>query len=286
VLRHQLLDQLLRRLLHMHARMGLHELGELRSERGVGRHGHAPGRVAQEEAPGPVHRVRLGQLPEVGGRAAVPDVEEREVRLAVLAHLERQLRGRRLPAVAQLARAQAREIVEPQALELLHELRALLGEGQEHPALAGLGRALELGGRLALKGPHEEVASSVAGHYGADRPPAIRVAQPRQHLRARDEVREATQQRLDVLGHARVRGHSPVLAAPVEPAARQLLDGLVQLLVKGEIEDDLGLTRIVFEEPNPARGRDRLVGRRVSGQTVELSYARSFLTGGTRTGAV
>ena len=122
VLRHQLLDQLLRRLLHEHARMGLDELRELRRECRVGRHRHSPGGVAQEEAARPVHRVRLGQLPEVGRRGAVPDVEEREMRLAVLAHLERQLRRRRLPAVPQLACAHARQVVEPQAVELLHEL--------------------------------------------------------------------------------------------------------------------------------------------------------------------
>ena len=43
---------------------------------GVGRHGDAPGGVAQEEAARPVHRVRLGQLAEGRRRRAVPDVED------------------------------------------------------------------------------------------------------------------------------------------------------------------------------------------------------------------
>ncbi len=87
------------------------------------------------------------------------------------------------------------------------------------------------------------------------------------------------QQRLDRLGHARVRGHAPVLAAPVEPAPRQLLDGLVQVLVEGEIEDDLRLARVVRKEPHLARRGDRLVLKGVSGQTVELSCVRTLRTG-------
>ena len=231
--------------------MGLDELGELGRERRVGRHRDSPGGIAQEEAAGAVHRVRLGELPEVGRRGAVPDVEEGEVRLAVLAHLERQLRRGRHPAVAQLARAHPRQVVEPQPVELLHELGALLVEGQQQAALPRLRGGLELRRRVALKRPDEEVPASIASHDRADRAPAIRVAQPGEDLGARYEVGEATEERLDLLRDTGVRGHSPVLPAPVEPAPGQLLDGLVQLLVKGEIEDNLGLTGIVLEEPHP-----------------------------------
>jgi hypothetical protein len=70
-----------------------------------------------------------------------------------------------------------------------------------------------------------------------------------------------------------------MLAAPVEPAPRQLLDGLVQVLVEGEIEDDLRLARVVVKEPYLPRRGDRLVLKGVSGQTVELSCVRSVRTG-------
>ena len=50
----ELLEQLAGRLLDVDLGVGLDELGELRRERGVGRHGDAPRGVAQEEAPRPV----------------------------------------------------------------------------------------------------------------------------------------------------------------------------------------------------------------------------------------
>ena len=56
------------------------------------------------------------------------------------------------------------------------------------------------------------------------------------------------------LRHAWVGGHAPVLAPPVEPAPREPPDRLVQLLVEREVEDDLGVSRVVREEPDAARG--------------------------------
>ena len=279
VLRHELLEQLARRLLHVQLRIRLEVLGELRRERGVGGHRHAPRGVAQEEAARPVHRVRLGELAEGGGRGAVPGVEDREVRLAVLAELERHLGGRRRLSGAQRARARDCQVVEPEALELLEQRRVLLAEREQHAPVARVDSRGELGGLVALKRADEEMAATVARHDRADGPPAVRVAQPGQHVRARHEVGEAREQRLDRLRHARVRGHAPVLAAPVEPAPRQLLDRLVQVLVEGKVEDQLGLARVVSEQPDLARGGRRLVLNRVDGQTDELSGDRGVPTG-------
>ena len=278
MLGHQLLEQLRRGLLDEQRGVSREELGELRRERRVGRHRHAPGGVAQEEAARAVHRVRLGKLAEGGGRPAVPDVEDGEVRLAVLAELDRELRGRRRLAVPERAGACRGEVVEPEALELLDQRGAVLAERQQHAAVRGVDAGLELLGRLALERAHEEVPLPLAGDDRADRAPAVRVAHPGEHVGARHEVGELRQQLLDQLRHARVRGHAPVLAAPVEPASRELLDGLVQVLVEGEVEDQLRLTRVVREEPDLTRCWDRLVMKRVNGQTVELSWDRGVRT--------
>jgi hypothetical protein len=207
-------------------------------------------------------------------------VEEGEVRLAVLSDLNRHLGGRRRLAQAQRARAGEGQVVEPQAVELLEERRVLLAEREQHAAIARIGARLELLGGVALKRPDEEVAATVARHDGAHGAPAVGVAQPGEHLRARHEVRELSEQRLDGLRHARVRGHAPVLAAPVEPAPRKLLDGLVQVLVEREVEDELGLARVVREQPHAARRGRRLVVERVDGQTNELSGDRGVPTEG------
>ena len=147
-----------------------------------------------------------------------------------------------------------REVVEPQALELLHQIRGSDAEREQRrgPRPRSV-RPLQLGRRLALERADEEAPAPSRATTDAEGAPAVRVAQPGQHLRARHEVREVRQQGLHRLRHARVRGHAPVLAAPVEPAPRQLLDGLVQLLVKREVEDELRLSRVVREEPDLAR---------------------------------
>src|SRR6185295_12086399 len=92
--------------------------------------------------------------------------------------------------------------------------------------------------------------------------------------------RELREQLLDRLGDPRTSGHAPVLASPVEPAAGQLLDGLVQVLVEPKVEDELGLARIVREQPDLPGDGLRLVRCRIDGQTDELSA-----DGGVRTGA-
>ena len=72
-----------------------------------------------------------------------------------------------------------------------------------------------------------------------------------------------------------VRRHAPVLAAPVEPALRQPLDGLVEVLVEREVEDQLApLARILVAQPDAALRRLGLDGERLGGQTDELSAAR------------
>ncbi len=64
-----------------------------------------------------------------------------------------------------------------------------------------------------------------------------------------------------VLRRPRVGGHAPVLAAPVEPPPRQLLDGLVQLLVEREREHELPLAPPLLEHPHaPPLGRGVRVG--------------------------
>ena len=159
----ELLEQLAGRLLDVDLGVGLDELGELRRERGVGRHGDAPRGVAQEEAARPVHRVRLGQLAEGDRRRAVPRVEDREVRLALLAELKRHLGGRRALAELEQARARGGEIVEADAVELPQERGVLGAEREERAAVAGVGAAVELVGAIALKRPHEEMAPARRG---------------------------------------------------------------------------------------------------------------------------
>jgi hypothetical protein len=199
-------------------------------------------------------------------------VEDREVRLAVLPDLDRHLGRGRCAAGTQRASAREREVVEPKALEVLDELGALVAEREQHAAIAGVVPLLELLRALALKRADQEVPAPVTRDDRAHRTPAIRVAQPGEHLRAGHEVREPREESLDGLGHARVRGNAPVLAPPVEPAPRKLLDGLVQVLVKRKGEDQLGLARVVVEQPDLAGGRRRLVLDRVSGQTDQLSW--------------
>ena len=92
---------------------------------GVGRHRHAPRGVAQEEAARTVDGVRLGQLAEGDRGRAVPGVEDREVRLALLAELERHLGGGRRLAELEQPRAGAGEVVEADAVELPEQRRVL-----------------------------------------------------------------------------------------------------------------------------------------------------------------
>ena len=201
------------------SRMGLDELGELRRERRVGRHRDAPGGVAQEEAAGPVHRVRLGELPEVGRRGAVPDVEEREVRLAVLAHLERSAR----PGPASCRRAARARTSAPGR------------RAAARRAAARARRSPSSKGSSKRPSPASVAPSSSDG----DSPWSVRTRKcPRpsrattvQIARQRSEsLSQASTSGLGTrsgkrprsasiaLRDARVRGHSPVLAAPVEPA--------------------------------------------------------------------
>ena len=140
MLRHQLLEQLGGRLLDVHLGVRLEVVGELRRERSVGGHGNAPRGVAQEEAPRPMHRLRLGELAEGRRRRAVPDVEHREARLAVLADLERHLGGRRCLSQPKQARGRRGEVVEPQPLELLEQLGVLVAEREQEASVAGLRR--------------------------------------------------------------------------------------------------------------------------------------------------
>src|SRR3954447_8814465 len=100
----------------------------------------------------------------------------------------------------------------------------------------------------------------VGGYDGA---PLVRLAQPVEHLGARLELGEAGQHVLHALRQAGVGRDAPVLAPPVEPAAGQLLDGLVDLVVDREAEDELTLAGVVVEEVNAriAQDRARLAGR-------------------------
>src|SRR5688500_11466157 len=106
--------------------------------------------------------MRLRELAEVRGRAAIPDVEDREVRLAVLADLKRHLgRGRRV-AGPERARAGRREVVQADPVQLLQEGGVLLAEREQRAAVAGIRARVELVGPLALKRADEEVAAPVA----------------------------------------------------------------------------------------------------------------------------
>ena len=81
---------------------------------------------------------------------------------------------------------------------------------------------------------------ALVGDHRHGRPPALGVVEPGQHLRAWARGPGSARAAARRLRHARVGGHAPVLAAPVEPALRQPLDGLVQVLVEREVEDELG----------------------------------------------
>ncbi len=185
-----------------------------------------------------------GRRLKCAGRLVVPDREQRDVGLAVVADLEAQLRRRRLAAGLDLARAEAGQVVELGALEAAQHDRRVALEGQHHAVLAHHGGALELGRRIARQRAQDERAGALVGHDRDHRAPAPGVVEPGQHLGIGLQLGEAPEQRLHRLGQAGVGRHAPVPAAPVEPAPRQLLDGLVELVVVGEVEDQLGLARI------------------------------------------
>ena len=221
-------------------------------ERGVAGHRHGPGAVTAEEAPGPVDQARLGQLPEVARVARVPEREERHVRLAVIADLEAQLGRRRRVALLELTRAGERQVVEVDTLETSQPARRGRVERQQQLRLAGRGGAVELGRRLAGERAHQERAGALVGDDGHGRAPALGLVEPGNHLGRGLDVREAREQLRDELAHPRVRRDAPVLAAPVEPALRQPLDRLVEVLVEREVEYELAaLAGILVAQPDP-----------------------------------
>ena len=131
--------------------------------------------------------------------------------------------------------------------------------------------ARHLLGRVARDGVQHERARALVGAHEHERPPAIRVAQPVEHLGRGLEPGEALEHLGHLLGEARIGGHAPVLAPPVEPAARQPAHGLVQLLVERELEDDLRVPGVVREQPDPAPLRLRLVRNRLRHELTRLA---------------
>ena len=218
--------------------------------------------------------MRLREPPEVARTALIPDREERELGLALVGDLERQLR----PAGSRPARsspAHSRRGRRAGALEP-RQLSGRLGAEREHvPALRHLGPAGKVLGWLARQGAHHEHALALAGEHRHERAEAVGVGQPGEHCRVGLEVAEARQQDLDRLGDPRVGGHAPVLASPVEPASQEALHRLVQILVERIVEDRLRLARVVGEQGDPApwerAGRLGRIGRQTSETTARAS---------------
>ncbi len=160
-------------------------------------------------------------------------------------------------------RLEMRELRSLDALEPGEELDALAVEREREQVLPHGGPMRQLIGQVALKRANDERAGSVVPPVGGHhRPPAGGVAQPVEHLAARHEVGEANEHFLDRLGGARAGGNTPVLSPPVEPAPRELLDGLVELVVDREAEHDLPLAGVVGQEEDaPRDGRGGALGR-------------------------
>ena len=278
VLGHELRDHRPDALVEVHLRVGGHELGEVGGQRRVGGHGDAPRRVAHVEAARPGDRVSLGQLAELARGLRVPDGEDRDLGLAVVAHLDAELGRRGLASRRQLPGAAAGQVVELHAVELVEQVRVLHAEREKVPAVGRVGRLVQLRRSLAGQRAQDEGTGTAVGHHRDHRTPAIRVREPGPHLGGGLESREAVEHALHRLGHARVGRNAPVLRAPVEPALGQTLDRVVQLFVDREVEDDLDVARIVVEQPHPSTGGTLLCLLRIGHQTIQVSHA----TGRTR----
>ena len=185
----------------------------------------------------------------------VPEREQRDVGLAVVADLEAQLGGRGRQARLQLARARAREVVEVDALEARQPARArrCRTAAAACPRRPGSAPSRAAGGSPASVRIRNAPAPSCATTVTAARQRSDSLSQ-REHLgrrpRARGKRPSSSATSLPMRASA---GHAPVLAAPVEPALRQPLDGLVEVLVEREVEDQLrALARILVAQPDAA----------------------------------
>jgi hypothetical protein len=164
----------------------------------------------------------------------------------VVADLEAELGRSRRAALLQFARARPREVVELDSLQPVQPAGGRAGERDQQLGLPGRDRSVEGLRRVAGQRAHQESPGALVGDDRHGRPPAVGLVQPGEHLRSRLEPLEAGQQVADQLADARIRRHAPVLAPPVEPAPRQALDGLVEVLVEGEVEDELAaLARVL-----------------------------------------
>jgi hypothetical protein len=272
VLGHQLVDQLARRLLHIDARMRHHEVRQVPAKRRVARHRHAGDGGTVEDATLAIEEVRLRQLPEVVRGARVPAGHQRQLRLSILANLDRHLGWSGLAAGEDVVHAPAREVVELQALEPQQQLRALPRERQLDVVVPDRSSGGDLRGRIAPKRAQQERARPVPALMGGDdAPPAGGVAQPAEHLAARRELWKARKHRLDRLGEPRIGRNPPVLAPPVEPPSRQLPDRVVQLVMDRKAEDELALAPVVLEQEDPPRDRGRRAAVRIGHQPNEAS---------------
>ena len=272
VLGHELLEHRGHALVYVERRPRRDELGQVRRQRRVRGHRDRPGAVAAEVAPGPVHQARLGQAPELLRVLGVPEREQRHVGLAMVAYLEAQLGGGGGQPGIELARARAREVIQVDPFEAGQPPRAGAAERQQELALARGQGALQGVGRVSGERAHQERPGALVRDHGDGRAPAVGLVQPLEHLRRGLEVREAAEQLGHELADAGVRRDAPVLATPVEPALGQPLDGLVELLVEREVEDQLrSLARILVAQPDSAVRYLGLDGERLGGQTDELS---------------
>ena len=221
----------------------------------------APERVAGEEAAGPGHRARLRQSPEVVRRALIPAAVDGQLRLAVVADLERQLGCVGRLAERQLARARTREVVQLRALDVRDPPRGGAVERDHEPPLAtadARARDISSGGSPEMVWSTNAPAPSWAPTNTSARQRSESLSQSSTSGGGL-EPREALEHLGHLLGEARIGRHAPVLAPPVEPAAGQQTHGLVQLLVERELEDDLRVPGVVREQPDRAPLRLRLV---------------------------
>ena len=225
----------------------LHERGELRASAG---------------SPGPprprAHRGRRSGRSAGTGRASgrrrkscrrlgVPAGVDGQLRLAVVADLERELGRRAASAASSSSRALARARSSSARPRCPATAAREAGAERDHePALADRprSRAARLLGRLARDGAQHERPGARRGRprtrAPASDPSRSARRAPRAWARAAGSARARS---ATSFAEARIGGHAPVLAPPVEPAPGQPADRLVQLLVEREVEDDLRVSR-------------------------------------------